>query len=197
VTDYPGRLSGLQKEILHTIADNTINVRDCQEAEERHGVYVPPSHWHRWMQEGSVSYSLALQETCERYWGVDVTSWREPSGRTNDNINDKHRVSFSNSVHNLVEKKGLVSAYALAWIHIGHLPNGKITEDWQCWQGGGRKKREERGKYEYKSDRPRYKLLSLSSDGWDLVRELFDDRIGMCNVLVNKIKDLGDTNEEG
>lgn len=187
MSGYPGRLSELQKEILYVIANNTINISECQEREERYDVHSISwaYHSHDIFKDRMISYSEALFKTAVRYWDLGTT-WEELdyNMRIHNNIvNNKHRVAFSNSVHNLVEKKELMGAVALAWVTVGKY------NDVLAWQGGGHKKYDE--EFDCWDDTPRYKLLDLTHNGWKLVQELFDDKIGMCPVLARAISNGG------
>lgn len=135
MTNYRDRLSEVQKEILCAIANNTINTSECQDAYSRYGVYHP-HHYpynHEW-KDKFMAYSVLVREVCSSYWD----DGKDQSLNPNDNIRRNHsrKATFSESLHNLVEKKGLVVALALGWIVV----NKEGYYDRLKWQGGGTQK---------------------------------------------------------
>lgn len=168
------RLSKLQMDILIVISYYTYDWQ-CGSSGRMYptqdGLFSGELHSHDTFEDAGINYTKLLEETSRVYWDI------------NGNIKNKHRVSFTNSIHNLVEEKGLVKAYALGWMLVGHIANRGYGEEFHYWQGGGKSKDGDL------SGRPRYKILFLSRDGWRKVRKMTGEpSLGYCGETKEIIK---------
>jgi len=153
------RLSKLQKHIISVIAKHIINSLDC------------PRCWiHGWKEESISNKSLFGK--CYDFWPDDSNIHHQDMHGAAIKPRLSRRASFSRALHNLVEKKHLLGAYALAWINIeANFEPIRIR-----WQGGGRPERNDG----YLDDTPRYSLLYLTGTGWEAARKLLGPEIGKC-----------------
>jgi hypothetical protein len=160
-------LSALQKHIIQAIANNTINTYECDKA----GL----CGCNHDLKENRIAYA-ALFAGC-RYWDelpLHDSMELHVFGTVSPALNAR-KASFSRALHQLVEPKGLVSAWALAWMASDTVSR---RFEFMHWQGGGRGKKDR-----WNLDTPRYRMLELTDEGWEIARSLINPTIGMCPYL--------------
>lgn len=157
------KLSKLQKLIIQEIANSTINYLECSDYHDN--------------REGFISVS-ALFKKCYAYWEPnEAQRYIDLHEQSSKDVN-KYRASFSRSLHTLFDN-GLVDAMVLAWcfydVHHG-------LEPIQV-QGGGRHKIRQEGIYTAKDEAKRFRLVTLSDQGWTVTRDLFGPDLGKCKHI--------------
>lgn len=150
------KLSKLQKRIIQEIANSTINYLECDDYHDN--------------REGFISVSTLFRR-CYAYWEPNEAQRIIDLHELSSKDLNRCRASFSRSLHTLFDN-GLVDAMVLAWcfydVHHG-------LEPIQV-QGGGRHKiRQEEAK--------RFRLVTLSDQGWAVARDLFGPDLGRCKHI--------------
>ncbi len=170
------RLSALQKRIITEIANDIVNTLPCAED-------LSCNVDHDLMRDSYISHKN-LFTVCLSFWPCDDDEWARSWQDYNrpPKAYNTHKVSFSRSLRCLVDEKQLICAMALAWMTLGE----GFPPEMYKWQGGGKMKKtfpfEVGGKtYHCLDSVPRYKLLSLTDEGWKVAREMLGDDKGRCN----------------